>query len=718
MTTKLNNRQINFWSVLVGGILLLTTGFVFWQQTELSKSQQQQQLESEAEALAGRLESLLARTSGITRSLAFVVAQYGLPENLDSLGAVLLNEHPFVDAVELFDKGTITHVYPKEGNEAVLGYDVFADPKLKQEVDITIRSQDFFLAGPFNLRQGGNGFVGRFPIFKNNKWIGFTAVVIKKEEFEAFTKLGKEANEAFAYVVQKQLGEGNWQTIADTRANQNTKGGAQRTLNSQIWQVKVFARDPIGWASQWWILLIGVTASIGAALAARNLLGHPLMLQKQVDKQIHAHQQLNTVYNETIARISDGFASIDQAGIVQICNKQMAKLFGQEADEIVNKSLFTSIEGFAKSPLGMAITASIKNGKGQTLPVQRKGDLKWFDVSLYPGSLGLSMFAKDITKEEETLRLLELTNQVARIGGWEYLPNENRFHLSSTASDLLQLADNQLSLDALETYFGERANEIITELQQLQKTKGHFDIELPIIKQKNKPFWVKIIAESTQDNRSGTRILGTLQDIQSRMLFQEKMADTAQQYRNLFDLTPVPMWTFDARTFKVIAANSAAAKEYGYEQSELIARPISQMFSPGVFSQFLKQLATQSSKALISEHRRKNGQLMYVEMYFTEIEHEKNKAYVLLARDITERLNNMRAIESQNQRLREIAWMQSHKVRAPLARILAIAQLVEPEYFDPNHDKHLIDEICKSAHELDQILMEIVQRTENNGKEK
>ena len=35
------------------------------------------------------------------------------------------------------------------------------------------------------------------------------------------------------------------------------------------------------------------------------------------------------------------------------------------------------------------------------------------------------------------------------------------------------------------------------------------------------------------------------------------------------------------------------------------------------------------------------------------------------ARDITERLNQLRSIEEQNCRLREIAWMQSHKTRAP-----------------------------------------------------
>lgn len=471
-------------------------------------------------------------------------------------------------------------------------------------------------------------------------------------------------------------------------------------------------------SNQVYILVVGLVLAIAGGFATWHLLNQPIRLQKQVDSQIQAVKQLNDVYKETIERISDGFASLDPNGKVLLCNRQIAHLFELESNQLLGKILQEIVPQFSKSSLGMAIQSTLKTGKGQSLHTQRHSDGKWFEVNLYPGSHGISIFSKEITKEEEAMRLLELTNQVARIGGWEYLPKEDRLQLSPVACDLLKLKDQQLPLASLSEFFGENAKELEDGIRKLINGKGHVDLEIQVVKGYAKPLWVKIIAESTQDSLSGKRILGTLQDIQGRMAYQEKMADTAQQYRSLFDLTPVPMWTFDAKTFKIIAANDAAAKEYGYNQAELVQRPISQMFSPGVFSQFLKQIGTQSSKALISEHRRKNGQLLYVEMYFTEIEHEKTKAYLLLARDITERLNNMRAIESQNQRLREIAWMQSHKVRAPLARILAIAQLVEPEYFDPAHDKHLIDEICKSAHELDQILMEIVQRTESNGKEK
>lgn len=44
--------------------------------------------------------------------------------------------------------------------------------------------------------------------------------------------------------------------------------------------------------------------------------------------------------------------------------------------------------------------------------------------------------------------------------------------------------------------------------------------------------------------------------------------------------------------------------------------------------------------------------------------------------DITDCVNYIEAIEKQNQRLREIAFTQSHHVRAPLARIIGLSKLV------------------------------------------
>jgi len=75
--------------------------------------------------------------------------------------------------------------------------------------------------------------------------------------------------------------------------------------------------------------------------------------------------------------------------------------------------------------------------------------------------------------------------------------------------------------------------------------------------------------------------------------------------------------------------------------------------------------------------------------------------------DITERLRYTAAIEKQNQQLKEIAFMQAHIVRAPLARILGLIEL----FFGEN-DNNLRCEIAgylkESASEMDEVIKNII----------
>lgn len=80
--------------------------------------------------------------------------------------------------------------------------------------------------------------------------------------------------------------------------------------------------------------------------------------------------------------------------------------------------------------------------------------------------------------------------------------------------------------------------------------------------------------------------------------------------------------------------------------------------------------------------------------------------------DITNLKLQTQALEMQNERLKEIAWVQSHEVRAPLARIMGLTLLLK-DYSNENMDiqktlGHLID----SANELDEIIRSIVRKTE------
>lgn len=79
-------------------------------------------------------------------------------------------------------------------------------------------------------------------------------------------------------------------------------------------------------------------------------------------------------------------------------------------------------------------------------------------------------------------------------------------------------------------------------------------------------------------------------------------------------------------------------------------------------------------------------------------------------RDITESQEHLHRIEDQNKRLREIAWIQSHRVRAPVANILGLVQLCDPND-SPNAE--LIPMIKAAAEGLDQVIKEITALTDD-----
>ncbi|MBC8988072.1 PAS domain-containing protein [Pedobacter sp. N36a] len=79
--------------------------------------------------------------------------------------------------------------------------------------------------------------------------------------------------------------------------------------------------------------------------------------------------------------------------------------------------------------------------------------------------------------------------------------------------------------------------------------------------------------------------------------------------------------------------------------------------------------------------------------------------------DITERVNYIHTIEQHNARLQDIAWAQTHLVRAPLARILGLVPFLST--VDQNHDQHsqIISYLEDSAKELDEVIKNIIKKS-------
>ncbi|MEA5257372.1 PAS domain S-box protein [Arcicella aquatica] len=78
-----------------------------------------------------------------------------------------------------------------------------------------------------------------------------------------------------------------------------------------------------------------------------------------------------------------------------------------------------------------------------------------------------------------------------------------------------------------------------------------------------------------------------------------------------------------------------------------------------------------------------------------------------MMQDINDQKKHLGEIETQNKQLREIAWMQSHIVRAPVARIMGIINLLNDFDNIEISREELLQNILDSAYELDGIIRKI-----------
>ncbi len=170
-------------SVIVGIVvfscLMLLTKYISYQQYLIRKKAEQQYVLRELEVVKDRLVAAIGHSMSAVKTLAFIVSEYGIPIQFDSVAQTILQSSPYIDALQLTHQGVITHTYPMRGHEAAMGFDIFSDSARRQEAYRAIENKAPSFAGPFELKQGGTGIVGRLPIFKKNQFQGFAVVIIR-----------------------------------------------------------------------------------------------------------------------------------------------------------------------------------------------------------------------------------------------------------------------------------------------------------------------------------------------------------------------------------------------------------------------------------------------------------------------------------------------------------------------------------------------------------
>jgi len=177
------------------------------------------------------------------------------------------------------------------------------------------------------------------------------------------------------------------------------------------------------------------------------------------------------------------------------------------------------------------------------------GSIRWIGGNSVPtretdGSIMWHGLITDITARkdiEESLRrvsiLLERTNALARVGGWELDLATNAVFISSEVQRMFEI-DAGVSLDlssALDLYEPEYRAALVHGIEQAISRKQPYDLELRLTTAKGRKLWVRAQGEPIIEDGRVVKLRGALHDIDEQYKARLELASRAEELERLRD---------------------------------------------------------------------------------------------------------------------------------------------------------------------------------------
>ena len=201
---------------------------------------------------------------------------------------------------------------------------------------------------------------------------------------------------------------------------------------------------------------------------------------------------------------------------------------------------------------------------------------------------------------------------------------------------------------------------------------------------------------------------------------ENEMARAQIEKKEVFDILQKSLneiYIFNGDTLLYEYVNEGGLKNLGYDKREisgLTPLDIQPQFTEQTFKELLEDLKNDGTQKKIFEtqHQRKDGTVYSAEVHLEPVLRGDQSSFLAIVSDITEIKKYLNKLEVQNEKLRDIAWIQSHEVRAPLSRIMGLVMLVNRK--NGIDLTEVLDHLLESAKELDDVIKKIVRETENS----
>ena len=339
------NQAINFFysnprftGFLTFLLMLSLIGFIVFLRYNDNNKNQEKELSNILHVIEQNFQQILKTSYATTLSLTMAIKDDGRIENFDEIASQLIDKNSDIDAVQLVPNGIIKNIYPLKGNEAAMNYDILKSKyNTRKEAEKSIKRKEIYFAGPFELIQGGKAVVGRLPVFKNSKFWGFTAILIKLETL--IKSSGIESVDKSKYYFQ--FSKVNPQTnkvefFLPNKTDFSKKYFQTASIPEGDWKLYVISAKSNKFDAEIIILSVfGVLLSLVSGLLISYLLKRPAELRKILRKKSKRLVISEKEYKALFDQAPIGIAKFDSVtGEYLEINKEYCAILGYTETEI------------------------------------------------------------------------------------------------------------------------------------------------------------------------------------------------------------------------------------------------------------------------------------------------------------------------------------------------------------------------------------------------
>jgi len=372
--------------------LLIIISLVVLQRYQLFKETKNREISRILTQVQENIEQSLKNDYTVALTLALTIGDKAEPKNFSSVAEQLIRTNPQLQAVQLVPNGIIKYVYPLKGNEKVLNLNLFkSPPETVSEVKKAITKKKMYYQGPVHLTQGGVGLIGRLPVFIDNKFWGFSAIVVKLDTFFKLSGIDNTKYKDYRFRFSKRNSTTRKEEFFLDFNNPTTFGQSKSIIFSDgDWKLYVTYVNRV----DIWIQLVG-TLVFGLSLALLSSYLLTRLIIKQSDlQQMYKQQGTELVHTENkfkgiFDNAAIGIARVNsKTGVLLEVNKYLCEFLGFTADELITKKIKSLIhpdDVEEESRLfKLFINGSIRQINDEKRYVNKSGEVKWGSVIITP----------------------------------------------------------------------------------------------------------------------------------------------------------------------------------------------------------------------------------------------------------------------------------------------------------------------------------------------